>query len=453
MTQEELNQLLQNMQELTSLVKDHQASGDDRTIDYDKLGAELAKHQQQLAPAQQAEQPVRRGDEIPAPGDVAPVRRGKFAGQDPLDLFLAKRILETQHAFQPDKPGPSKALIDAVKAAEVEYSKALTSTGTGTGDEVVAQPDMAAALWTDIYAATRVAGLLVPQLMTSDPMDISLSFGDVTFRKGTQNTATTATDPTTAKSTLTTTEQVGEVDWSYTLDEDGAVAIMPNLREGLARNAAEYVDRFVLNADATNAATGNINLDDADPADDSYYLTDGQDGIRHQWIVDNTGQQVAGGGDALADADLQSVFGKLGKYYQDAQMDVVLVPDYSTYLKGFLKLTNVVTVDKMGSQATVLTGQLASYMGVPIVPSFFHPLGEADGKVSTTAGNNTLGSVSCFNRRMWRLGFRRGVSIEVDRDIQKRSYIMVASFRIAVGTRGTRSANTHTAGILNLLVS
>jgi hypothetical protein len=92
-------------------------------------------------------------------------------------------------------------------------------------------------------------------------------------------------------------------------------------------------------------------------------------------------------------------------------------------------------------------------MGVPIVPSNFHPLGEADGKVSTTPGNNTLGSLTAFNRRLWRLGYRRGVTIEVDRNIQTRQFIMVASFRIAVGTRGTRSTNTHTVGILNLLVA
>jgi HK97 family phage major capsid protein len=432
----EIDKLLQQMAELQGVVIDHQKSGDNATIDYARLAGELQK-------LNEAQQPVRRGEEIPAPG-AAPVRSGKYAGVDPLNLYLAKKVLEAQQR-QSDGVGPSKDLTEAV-------AKAMTSTGTATGDELV-PTDMAAGLWDDIYAATRVASLLTPQLMTSDPMDISLSLGDATFRKGTQNTATTVSDLATAKSTLTTTEEVAEVNWSYALDEDAVVAMMPAIRDSLARNGAEYVDRFVLNADATNAGTGNINLDDADPADDSYYLSDGQDGIRHQWIVDNTGQQVAGGGAAISDAMLRSAFKLLGKYYQDAQSDVVIVPDYTTYLKGMLALTNVVTVDKMGAQATVLTGQLGSYMGVPIVPSSFHPLGEADGKVSTTPGNNTLGSVSVFNRRMWRLGYRRGVTIEVDRLIQKRQYIMVCSFRIAVGTRGTRATNSHTSGILNILLT
>ena len=79
-----------------------------------------------------------------------------------------------------------------------------------------------------------------------------------------------------------------EQNWSYTLQEDAVIAMMPALRRRLAISGAEIIDDFALNADSTNAATGNINLDDADPANDSYYISDGQDGIRHLWIVDNT---------------------------------------------------------------------------------------------------------------------------------------------------------------------
>jgi hypothetical protein len=80
------------------------------------------------------------------------------------------------------------------------------------------------------------------------------------------------------------------------------------------------------------------------------------------------------------------------------------------------------------------------------------PLTEADGKVSTTAGNNTKGQLVAYNRLMWRRGSRRGLTIEIDRSIQKRQMIMVVSFRIAVGCRGTRSTAKHTAGGYNITV-
>jgi HK97 family phage major capsid protein len=430
----EIDQILQQMQELTGVIRSHQANGDRATLDPEVVTAEFAKLHQALA---QLQQPVRRGEEIEA---AAPTS-GKFAGADPRDVMLAHKLLSA--AAVHGNMGPSAELSQAVKA--------MTSTGAATGDELV-PTNMAPMLWEDIYNATNIAQLIPVQPMTSDPMDISLSLGDVTMRKGTQNTATTATDLATAKSTLTSTEIVGEVNWSYSLEEDAVVAVMPQIRATLVRCAAEYWDRFILNADATDAATGNINSDDSNPADDSYYLSDGQDGIRHQWLVDASSMGASAGGDALTDDDVLAAFGRLGRYFQDSQSNVVIVPDYSTYLNGFLKLAEVQTVDKFGAAATILRGQLGAFMGVPIVPSYFHPLGASDGKANASSGN-TLGSMSIFNRQMWRAGIRRAISVEVDRNIQTRQYIMVVSFRAAVGTRGTRSAQTHTAGVYNILVA
>ena len=64
--------------------------------------------------------------------------------------------------------------------------------------------------------------------------------------------------------------------------------------------------------------------------------------------------------------------GKMGKYAADPSQ-LVIVTDVGTYLSGFLGLTNVVTVDKFGPSAVVLTGQLAAYRGVPIIVSASAP--------------------------------------------------------------------------------
>jgi hypothetical protein len=53
---------------------------------------------------------------------------------------------------------------------------------------------------------------------------------------------------------------------------------------------------------------------------------------------------------------------------------------------------------------------------------------------------------------MWYAGFRRQLLIETDVDIRKRQYIMVTSLREAVAAHGTRSTNTHTGGVYNILV-
>ena len=71
---------------------------------------------------------------------------------------------------------------------------------------------------------------------------------------------------------------------------------------------------------------------------------------------------------------------------------------------------------------------------------------DTDGKV-TDAGNGTdTGRVLAVNQSQWRVGFRREIAIETERDIQKRQNLMVVSMRIAFNERtGTRSTATHTA--------
>lgn len=373
----------------------------------------------------------------------------------PVDLALAAHMMDVQQK----RWRAGLELGDAPKPMSEDFKaalKAMDSTTAGSGDELV-PTNLRAQLWDDFYLASRVVSSLQRVEMPTNPFDVPLGLGAVTWRKGVENTAVSQASPSTAKITLTATELVTEQAWSYTLDEDAVVAMAPAIRMRLAQSGAEAMDDFALNADATATSTGNINLDDATPAADSYYLSAGQDGIRHQWLVDNSSGVGSDGSGALADADITTELTAMGKYAVDPNR-LVIFCDVSTYLNGFLATGSgatgeyVSTLDKYGANAIILTGQLASYRGIPIVVSASHPLTEADGKVSVTPGNNTKGSLSIVNRDMWYIGFRRNLLIEADRDIQRRQYILVTSFREAIGAWGTRSSNKHTGGIYNITV-
>lgn len=184
---------------------------------------------------------------------------------------------------------------------------------------------------------------------------------------------------------------------------------------------------------------------DADPADDSYYLSNGQDGLRHLYIVDNTGQSTDIS-TTLTDALMRAGISRLGKYAVDPG-NVRMFVDPETYVNGILALTNVVTVDKFGPQATVVTGGLANYGGIPIVVTSSIAEAEDDGKISTTGSNNDEGQICFAHRDMWKVAYKRNLLIELDKSIQKRQLILVASFRMSVAARGTRSTATHTSGI------
>jgi hypothetical protein len=102
-------------------------------------------------------------------------------------------------------------------------------------------------------------------------------------------------------------------------------------------------------------------------------------------------------------------------------------------------------MDKLGPNATILTGMLGAVEGIPVLVSEQMLRADTDGKV-TDAGNVTqTGRILMVNRSQWRVGFRREISIESERDIQKRQNIMVVSFRLGFLARGTRSSAIHTA--------
>lgn len=439
-----LDQIKSELSQLTATVKEHQA--DKATLDTDRLAAAvegLVERQvnEQLAKAE-ANRPLRKGEIIGPPGfrtiSKGVVSHGKFEGQQVDDLIFTSWLLNNAKRLRPDSvKAPSKDLTEAI-------GKALSSTGSTAGDEYV-PTGMSATLWNDMFLASKVAATIPTIPMPTDPYDIPLGWGVGTWRKGTANTAITAQDATTGKSTLTSTEQVYEVDWSYDIDEDAVLAVLPSLRLELAADGAEQMDRFILNADATDANTGNINSDDGNPDDDSYYLSNGQDGIRHLYLVDNTSQSTDVNA-VLTDTHIRAGLGRMGKYAADVS-NIVMVTDAKTYVNNMLGLTNVVTVDKYGPGATILTGELSKYSGASVIVSGAMQQAEDDGKVSVTAGNNDEGQIAIYHKNMWRLGFRRQLLIELDRLIQKRQLVMVVSFRIAVAARGTRSSATHTAGI------
>lgn len=429
--------------DLTALVQSH--ATDKSTLDPDKLTqvvkeAVAAQVDARLADAER-NRPVYKGELVGPPGFQVPsrgvVKNGRFAGLNVDELIFCRNFLQRAAALGGGKVKPPS------KDLEMVVQNALDSTTAGSGDEWVPTA-MAASIWNDAFLASKVVGSLPQVAMPSDPYDSPLlTIG--TWRKGTANQAASQSDPTTGKSTMTTTEQVLDFGWSYNLDEDSVIAELPEFRREVTRSGAEQMDAFALNADSTDAATGNINLNDSNPPDDSYHLSNGQDGLRHLFLVDNTSQSTDIN-TQLTDALVRAGIGRLDKY--GAMTDrLAMAMNPKTFVLSMLGLTNVVTVDKFGPKATILTGQLASYAGIPVIPSESILLAEDNGKVSVTAANNDEGQIVLYHRDMWKVGFMRQLLIEVDRDIRKRQFIMVASFRIAMAARGTRSTAKHTAGI------
>lgn len=224
--------------------------------------------------------------------------------------------------------------------------------------------------------------------------------------------------------------------WSGEMDEDSIIPFVPFLRRQAAASIAHYSDSLVLNGDNTNAATGNINLDDADPADTKHYLA--FDGIRHAALVDNTNNDndMAGGVSLsalhLLRGDMIDTTRLVDWGHPANPDDLVYVSDPETADRVAL-MDEVLTVDKYGPQATVLTGEVLKIGRHPYVVSMAMSKTEADGKVSTTANNNVLGQVVAFNRRGFKTGWRRRVQVETERLPATDQTRLVYSLRLGFG--------------------
>jgi len=426
-TQQDINQVVAQIQE--TIQAKVQAG-------IQPLQEEYTRMAQDVREVLAASRDLRRASLYHPSNDRLRVISGPYQGMDALDLAMVRSLVNAQMRT------PQGLNYQNLERWQERLTAALDSTTAGAGDELVPTEE-ARQLWMDVNLETVVASLFPMINMPSNPFDIPLQLGDVNWYPGTENVATKSTSLATAKQTLTAYELVAEVPWSLTLEEDAVIAMMEEVRRSLTRNGREVMDDVVLNADTT--LTNNINADGAtiaatDVGKAQWLL--GFDGLRHLPLVDNTGQGNDHNG-AVSDDMFNEVRGLLGKYGVRPS-ELAFITDINTFLKS-QTITELRTLDKYGPQATIRTGELASVEGIPLLVSEKMLLTASDGKVTDgTAG--TVGGLLLVNHTQWRKAFRREMTIETVRDVQKRQNIMVISFRMAFDERtGSRSTATHTA--------
>jgi hypothetical protein len=360
--------------------------------------------------------------------------------------------------------GPDRALARAGKweltRAYQDAIRAMDTAESGFGSQLIG-----AQYVHDLWEAPRKLGRIFPLIESfemSDPtayLPVEVDIPELLFVS--ESTASNASEYTTVK----TGSQRVQVDakkfvihqmWSGEMDEDSIIPYVPFLRRQAAKSIAHYSDSLVLNGDTTNAGTGNINLDDADPADTKHYLA--FDGIRHAPIVDNTSNKTD-----IAGPVTLSVFNNLRALMIDETRlvdwghptdadDLVYVTDPFTADKVAL-LDEYLTWDKYGPQATVYNGEAGRILGHRHISTIAMSRTEADGKLSTTGSNNVKGGVLAFNRRGFTTGWRRRVMVETERLPARDQTRLVYSLRLGFGRftpTGAASGIEAAAGLYNI---
>jgi HK97 family phage major capsid protein len=334
--------------------------------------------------------------------------------------------------------------VKAWKANELNYS-----TLAAGGDEWV--PTM----WLDrIWELTRIENVVAPQFMEvdmpSNPYELPIESTDPTVSRvaetkdETQMTLAASGSPipdskvTTGKVTLNADKLALRVMFSEEVDEDSIIPFAGQLRNQAQRAILDAIDFVDLNADDT--ASGNINLDGGTPAaTDKYNVV--FKGIIYTGLVANSGNnKVDMGGVAPTLQYIRAARWKLASRYASRPQDLVIFCDAATYAK-LLNLPEFLTMDKIGAQATIVTGMVGQIDGIPVLLTNEMALAAANGKVSSTGTNNTFGRLVYAHKPSFYQGYRRRVTVDLERLSYYDSWVLTATVRPAFVARDATCAS------------
>jgi HK97 family phage prohead protease/HK97 family phage major capsid protein len=292
--------------------------------------------------------------------------------------------------------------------------RALDSTTATEGDEWV-PTELSSMVIERINLPLRVAGLFPTITMPTQPYDIpGMAVSRVRGGKAVEQTADTGQTafkkitPGTRKITLTAGKFAATMLVSKELEEDSLIPVMPFMQQEILDFLAADIEDCILNGDGT----GGHQDSDVTDADDPRRVFDG---LRVQGLAQAATRSDASSASKMTVAILRAARAKMGKYGLDLGNLATVMGINSFY--QLLDDTSVVTVDKFGSGATVLTGQLGAVDGVPIIVSEY-----VRQNLNASGVYDNVTTTETYAVMVHRLGFLNGVRRQVSTQWLRENY-------------------------------
>ncbi len=263
--------------------------------------------------------------------------------------------------------------------------------------------------------------------MTEASQVLPVEGADTLATRAAQTTAvisafnSTEQTPGSANVTFTAEKLRGRTQFSGEADEDLIVSMFDYISMKVSRSIARAVDKATISGD--DAAGTSYDTGDIPGATDARYCWNG-----YRQLC-----QAANKVDlsTFSPTNLNALRAKCGKYAA-APQDWFWLTSLTTYLLRFLdptQMKNVMTIDKYGPSAVVVTGELAKYMGASILQSEFvldtyNAAGIYDGTTMTKS------IVLCVNRSAFMYGIWKDLTMEIIRDAINDVYDIIAYHRL-----------------------
>ena len=346
------------------------------------------------------------------------------------DRMMVKSMLVGDQSTPKLDLAIARHLAVAPRSIAAQVSKA-NYDGAGVGAELI--PDQfLAELHMEYQVPTVVRSLFSEVQMTSNTMLAPrINRGGRPYIKGTVTSDNPALYPV-------STVQMGQAQITakglstrYILDEelieDSAVLLLPAMQRMIAKDMRDAVEDALINGDSASThqdAIASWNIRDRWGASGLGGSNDHRrlwTGLRAAAYDKSTTLNI----NSFDAAKLLELISKLGEY---AAADKVLIVSPEALYENLMGLEQVITLDKFGPQATILSGQMGSIFGMPIVVSRF--LSDDLATTGLYTGSGATTGMLCVSRDSWNIFARRGISIQQEQDIKSGAYNMVATERL-----------------------
>jgi len=333
-----------------------------------------------------------------------------------------------------------KKPIKELKYFNEEFDFHLKAFGIDSGDNGFEWiPEMVSSSYIDEFNLERkVSGLFMEVKMPSDPYRWPvLTNGAIARKVGEVSALSTPqvfkTDKTILFESVKMTNQYALPE---ELNEDSAVDMVKAIRGELVEGQEKAMEIAILEGDTAGSLHHFSQLPDVAGGTLVSGVTDSPeyffDGIRKRVLAAHAltalSSVVDAGDNAVSETETSQCRAKMGKFGVDPSQ-LAWISSPKVYFQ-MLNLDDVRTIEQYGPAATVLSGELAKYEGAPVIVSeYLREDTASTGKNTSTAGNNTQGSLMLVNRKRWFVGARRPIQLLVEKNRTQYDVLDMVSFQ------------------------
>ena len=233
--------------------------------------------------------------------------------------------------------------------------------------------------------------------------------------------------------------------------EDSSLALLPILTRAISSSLEDSWEDCWINGDASGtlgdalgswnirSRWGSTGLGGADDHRKAF------DGLRQRAYA--AGTQAAG---TAALATTSEILGRISSMAELGVGNLYIVASPEAMIKHLMGNSDLLTIDKFGPNASLVTGSVASIFGHPVMMSRFISA-DMDAAGKFAGAGNTKTGILFYNAASFAQYQKRGVTVETDKNIGSGSIEIVATMRNVVASAD--AANTKNCAFLRDLNS